>query len=685
MTKAILDVGNQGGFVKISGFISICLVSALALAGCSATEGNESLETESSASSEPSVKIYESCSELNLDYLGGVSLPGKKNLGMPIAAEPTENQAVYEANADLETDNDGVICELFEITEELRLAHGIEKTFEDLVLEALEAISFPVDNTPCEGQNFQTGYFQGKFVLLSCGPDLKWHPQFDSNRQVQYIEVDDEFGYPVDLVEAIKKELDPDTVYLATQAIDFDIDPRYVEGGECATDTYGWQLLGKDKNGELAYLRCSAFGNQPGNFYVDPDMFGFDPATNSPKLAAELPRSQRLAYSPHAYILPNIVSATPQTELSNPEAFTDVAPCKVRDYSEAPDKAFGFKELTHSAVLKPGFKIAVLAVDFEDYPAVSTPAEEIVDVEIELTRYYERMSSVPISFEWIVPDEFKRMKKSLGDYELGTVSLGMDFGPTYRPYIQDVIDLYDDEIDFSEIDAVVIEEPRYVPDAMHPLYLPYVYGNGSLRFSSDEGLVKRIMVSGNDELRNIPNWLHEFGHLLGMPDRNWADGGAPGYDIMFGWYGSPEMSIWLRWIFGIATDEQIHCVTQAEPSTHWIRPVAWDGEYVKGLVLPVNSSTVIVVESRKRQGYDVLTAEYGEGAYVYRIDTRAKMYGSDSRVLVDSIRPDRATILQNDWSFDSQLQPGDVVESDGWRIEVLESGDYGEVVRVQKG
>ena len=61
------------------------------------------------------------------------------------------------------------------------------------------------------------------------------------------------------------------------------------------------------------------------------------------------------------------------------------------------------------------------------------------------------------------------------------------------------------------------------------------------------------------------------------------------------------------------------------------------------------------------------------------------MYGSDSRVLVDSIRPDRATTLQNDWSCDLQLQPEDIVESDGWRIEVLESGDFGEVVRVQKG
>lgn len=250
-------------------------------------------------------------------------------------------------------------------------------------------------------------------------------------------------------------------------------------------------------------------------------------------------------------------------------------------------------------------------------------------------------------------------------------------------YVQDVINAYDDTYDFSKFDAVIIEEPRQVPDELNELYIPMVYGNGNLRISSDEGYVKSILATGNDEIRDIPNWIHEFGHLLGLPDRNWQVDAAPGFDIMFGWYGSPEMSIWLRWILGIAQDSQINCVTDSETSTHWLRPVAWEGDYPKGVVIPINSTTVLVAESRRRQGYDALLGKYGEGVYVYRIDAGAKMYQPDSRVIVDSIRPERATVEMS-WSFDSQLQPGESVSSDGWTIEVLESGSFGDVIQVTR-
>ena len=469
--------------------------------------------------------------------------------------------------------------------------------------------------------------------------------------------------------------------YVESEPISFETYAGYTEGERCSGG-FGFQVLGKDKEGNPAFLKCR---NGSGSFMVDSSMFDIDAATMMPLVPVEVPSKQRFAYSPHVYIYPQVTAEKPLSQLSSVQNFSNVSPCRVSANKSdgSPDKAFAFPLPSDRPRLKEDFKILVLPVDFPDFEAQSSPSDELADVVDALPKFYQRMSAVPVGFTWTIPETFLRLETPLEDYEM---TQNRDFEVLITRtgrYIQDVIDAYDDKYDYSQFDVVIVEEPRQVPDELHELYIPMVYGNGNIRISSDDGYVKSILGTGNDEIRDIPNWIHEFGHLLGLPDRNWQTDAAPGFDIMFGWYGSPEMSIWLRWILGIAKDSQINCVTGGEPSTHWLRPVAWDGDYPKGVVIPINSTTVLVAESRRRQGYDALLGKYGEGVYVYRIDAGAKMYQPDSRVIVDSIRPERSTVEMS-WSFDSQLQPGESVSSDGWTIEVLESGDFGDVIQVTK-
>jgi M6 family metalloprotease-like protein len=469
--------------------------------------------------------------------------------------------------------------------------------------------------------------------------------------------------------------------YVESEPISFETYAGYTEGERCSGG-FGFQVLGKDKEGNPAFLKCR---NGSGSFMVDSSMFDIDAATMMPLVPVEVPSKQRFAYSPHVYIYPQVTAEKPLSQLSSVQNFSNVSPCGVSANKSdgSPDKAFAFPLPSDRPRLKEDFKILVLPVDFPDFEAQSSPSDELADVVDALPKFYQRMSAVPVGFTWTIPETFLRLETPLEDYEM---TQNRDFEVLITRtgrYIQDVIDAYDDKYDYSQFDVVIVEEPRQVPDELHELYIPMVYGNGNIRISSDDGYVKSILGTGNDEIRDIPNWIHEFGHLLGLPDRNWQTDAAPGFDIMFGWYGSPEMSIWLRWILGIAKDSQINCVTGGEPSTHWLRPVAWDGDYPKGVVIPINSTTVLVAESRRRQGYDALLGKYGEGVYVYRIDAGAKMYQPDSRVIVDSIRPERSTVEMS-WSFDSQLQPGESVSSDGWTIEVLENGDFGDVIQVTK-
>lgn len=533
-------------------------------------------------------------------------------------------------------------------------------------------------------------FLSGALVLTGCAsPDSTSAPSVVEETQVEETEKP---GLDQELLDKLKAEEDKawgrnqDDVldlsqYVETEQINFETYAGYTEGERCSGG-FGWQVLGKDKDGNPAFLKCR---NGSGSFMVDTSMFDIDPDTRMPIVPIEVPSKQRFAYSPHVYIYPQITSDEPLSQLSSPDKFSNVSPCKVSASKSdgSADKAFAFPLPNDRPRLREDFRILVLPVDFPDYQAEGSPADELADVIDALPKFYQRMSSVPISFTWTIPDTFLRLDTPIEDYEM---TQNRDFevliSRTGR-YIQDVIDAYDDQYDYSQFDVVIVEEPRQVPDELHELFIPMVFGNGDLRISSSDGYVKSILATGNDEIRDIPNWIHEFGHLLGLPDRNWQTDAAPGFDIMFGWYGSPELSIWLRWILGIAQDAQINCVTGTEPSTHWLRPVAWEGDYPKGVVIPINSTTVLVAESRRRQGYDALLGKYGEGVYVYRIDAGAKMYQPDNRVIVDSIRPDRSTV-EMDWSFDSQLQPGESVSSDGWTIEVLESGNFGDVIQVTR-
>jgi M6 family metalloprotease-like protein len=477
------------------------------------------------------------------------------------------------------------------------------------------------------------------------------------------------------------------TEYVETEAITFRINPNYKVGLPCGGG-FGWQVLGNDLNGNPAYLKCAMNAGGSGYFQLDSSMPKIDPKSGKPLVPAEIPSKSLFGYSPNLYIVPQVVSLSPQTKLTA-GSYSDYSKCKVAAGDDgSPDKGFGFPLPELRADLKPNFKILVIPVQFTDHMTKNKPAEDMGDVVSALTNFYTRASSVPVSFDWTIPDSYYQIGESIDFYNLGIEfdkTFNTDFWTNYRKYLQAAIDLVDEDYDFSKYDAVIIEEPRTVTDAEHGMFIPHAPGKPGGRdgLYSDEGQILNLLVTGNDESRDVPNWLHEFGHLFGLPDRNWQVGSKNGFDLMWGWYGSPELAAWNRWLLGVLKDSQVDCKTDQEPSIHLVQPVAWVGDYKKAVVIPVSDHEVIVVESRRRQGYDALFGKESEGAYAYRIDTSAKIYSPDSRKPVDVIAPKRSKPIM-DWALDAALDPGESVTSDGWKIEVLESGPFGDVIKVTK-
>jgi hypothetical protein len=140
----------------------------------------------------------------------------------------------------------------------------------------------------------------------------------------------------------------------------------------------------------------------------------------------------------------------------------------------------------------------------------------------------------------------------------------------------------------------------------------------------------------------------------------------------------PELLVWQRFLLGILNDDQMRCVTNQASTTHWLSPVELVTPNPKGVVIPLSSTTALVVESRRRLGFDVNMGRETEGALVYRVDTKIRYNLSPVKIVYPARSVDR------EWETDSTLRLGESVTSDGWKITVTETGKFGDVVKVEK-
>jgi hypothetical protein len=253
----------------------------------------------------------------------------------------------------------------------------------------------------------------------------------------------------------------------------------------------------------------------------------------------------------------------------------------------------------------------------------------------------------------------------------------------YFDYLRAAIKLVDKDIDFTGVEAIVLASPPGIKNKQIGVFVAEaaIPGQG---YQTDEGTIHNALIRGNDEIRDLDNWTHEFGHMLGMTDlRNTLDKGNQksdglGYFDLMANPNLPELLVWQRFLLGILNDDQIRCVTNQASTTHWLSPVASITTKPKGVVIPLSSTTAIIVESRRHLGFDINMGKNTEGALVYKLDTTVR-YGLSP---VKIIYPNRS--VDREWETDSTLRLGESVISDGWKITVTETGKFGDVVKVEK-
>lgn len=296
---------------------------------------------------------------------------------------------------------------------------------------------------------------------------------------------------------------------------------------------------------------------------------------------------------------------------------TVLSACKIKDTFKNSSITIGFSDRPYRVQSFGKVKVGILFVDYYDAAATKTP-KEIYDTYISpfAEDYLKAVSYDKLNLEFESTFEWFRMGKSASSYTFATYS-------GHRDYIEEAILLANYKVDFSKYGALlIINDPSNSPSANGPAFSSNNPSNG---IPVDGTIINNVATSGRD-LRAWAKGLwfcHEFGHNLGLIDL-YRYGNISGhayvgdYSIMGNIAGlAPEYLGWERWLLGWLNENQVVCQSDVGNGSVTLSPIETKGG-IKLLTIPIDQNSTMVVESRRKLGYDKTLVK--EGPLVYVVD-----------------------------------------------------------------
>ncbi|MEO1481157.1 MAG: hypothetical protein AAFU77_03550 [Myxococcota bacterium] len=305
-------------------------------------------------------------------------------------------------------------------------------------------------------------------------------------------------------------------------------------------------------------------------------------------------------------------------------------------------------------------RVTVLFTDFDDVPATRTPEQIMSILSPTAEDFFDAISYGRYAVEFSPHLEWLRVSQSSAYYG----EAARRFEP-HRDWIQEAMDLADEDVDFSQTDLVlVMATPNATDIPFGPTWTGFFGPGGLLRADGNE--IANGITSGADLLFWGGLWLtHEMGHSLGLVDL-YSYSSSGGFTRPFSLMdlinsSAPEYLAYERWLLGWIDDAQVTCLSGDGKVT--LTPVEVQGG-PKAVVVPLSSSRVLVVESRRALGYDADLER--EGAVIYTVDASIPT-GGGPIVVANGMRA---------------LRDGDEVEVEGVRVKVRDANVDGDTVSI---
>jgi|GEM_PF-628376 len=360
-------------------------------------------------------------------------------------------------------------------------------------------------------------------------------------------------------------------------------------------------------------------------------------------------------------------------------AFLPTTPCQLLGQDNNLRGNQGFPKRALRLPSSGSIKALFIPVDFPDVPGKGDPAQVYAEMANGMNIFYSTQSAHRVRFDFKILPTFIRMPFTSTFYELGKWNGGDSNG-----YYTKALEVADPFVDFSQFDVVYVVSPKEIPSSSIA-YGPAFLGD----ISVDDGTVQNGSISGADAWQALPGaswkWIsHETGHLFGMHDLYRIDAAPATYgswDLMsLNWsVKAIGLNAWNRYTQGWLNDDQVKCLTSeaiVAPVDTLITPIERESSLTKAITVKLSSTKILVIESRRNEGFDKLTPSE-EGTLIYTVDMTI---GSGKGGWVTQRRPGSSAA---DF-MDAALKVGDKIVVDGITIEVISRSDSGDTVRISK-
>ena len=392
--------------------------------------------------------------------------------------------------------------------------------------------------------------------------------------------------------------------------------------------------------------------------------------------------------------------------LTNAVQFSNTEPCKLKN-SLPNTTAFngvasGFP-LTSDLYGKTTIRALGFYVDFSDAQGSAEPISEINPYINKFNAFYDASSYGHLKFDWKLLPGYLRMPKPASFYRLNYASYNANFNDTivkFKDFLQDSINLADPNLNFNDFDIVYIFTPSGVDKKLID-DIPPGFHTGMGGINSNEGTVRNTLGltgaarenSGVGQVGLINNdwriFAHETGHILGFVDYY----GPPTVEAFVGQWGlmglglwnlAPELFAWDRWLQQWLPSNQVACVQNSASNKIALSEVEKTDSHFKMAVIPLGETSAIVMESRRKVGFDSDMPKSSEGLLVYKVDTSKQDHMGPIQVLSNHPNPMGNTIWGGNMFKDAALKQGESLEVAGYSISVLAAFADGDVVQIQK-
>ncbi|MEN9713523.1 MAG: hypothetical protein RLZZ164_187 [Actinomycetota bacterium] len=318
----------------------------------------------------------------------------------------------------------------------------------------------------------------------------------------------------------------------------------------------------------------------------------------------------------------------------------------------------------------------VIFVDFPDVKATMSPEMAFDKISPRSSQIFSEVSYGKLNYVLNPNFHWFTMSKPSTSYSFATFD-------GQHSYVGEAIALADPTTDFSKTDSLIIlSNPAQSALGNGPA-ITYRPNDG---FWADGSNIHNGATSGADLNFWGGIWLnHEIGHSFGLVDLYSALWDTSNYDTVFKYTGNfsfmgysseqsnaPSLFAWERYVLGWLDDNQMMCAPDAS-GTYALTPVESAGG-TKALVIPINTTTNLVVESRKAIGIDSKLAK--PGLLVYRVDTSLTSGYGPIQVLTNSNLVDDPRYLK------APLAMGESVTFGKYTITASWSSATGDVVSV---